>query len=118
MSKATYIYSYEEIIARLIQRLELIAPLSGYRYEIGMYADNSTQPPVITVKVWYHDENEFVYEYVIDQNTTLEEFEFWLHHIGDVVDTCNLAYADDITYQEALEKKRQQEEERIKNLPF
>lgn len=118
MNNIYSIYSYEEIIGRLIQRLELIAPLSGYRYEIGMYADNSTQPPVITVKVWYYDENDFIYEYGIDQNTTLEEFDFWLHHLGEVVDTCNLAYADDITYQEALEKKRKLQEEQNKNLPF
>lgn len=118
MSKAIYIYSYEEIIARLIQRLELLAPLSGYRYEINMFADNATQPPVITVKVWYYDENLFIYEYGIDQNTTLEEFEFWLRQLREVVDTCNLAYADDITYQEAMEKKRKMQEEHNKNLPF
>ena len=116
-----FIYTDIEIIRRVIERTNELRALSNIQVEIGYYADHCTEPPVKRVKLstWERD----IYEFVIDQNTTLEEFRDELTRLSNIVTIANRAYDNNIDYFEQVKRDLIAEQARRKesgeeDLPF
>lgn len=112
------IHTQQELIVRLLNELDLIAPLSGFCTVLKVEADNATEPAIITVGV--HDREEFVmlFDYTIDQNTTFWEFCLVIRDLHNVIITANYAYENNIKYGEAEKRLEEERKERNKDLPF
>ena len=115
------IYSYAEILSRLITATSPLEGPSGYPVSIHFDADNSTEPPVIQVMIYEGGAAPPIYSNGIDQNTTLNGFENILSDINDVVSACIEADNRQVSYSQFQREKRdvitpQREEEDF--LPF
>lgn len=114
------IYTMEEIFGRIYFCLNQMHPLCGYTYILRVYADNATEPPYLTLNIFDMDCDRkcSIFELVVDQNTRIETFEYWIQDLCRCVNVINRAYGENITYNEALKLIAKEEEQQNKNLPF
>lgn len=119
MKRPAYHYlEYGEIIERF---LAATAPLCGpscFPVDINFSADNMTEPPIISCKVYVPGREgkwEIIFDDGVDQNTPMEQFLSSLARLRKVVHTCLKAIQEGTTYEEQLDKPVADENE---DLPF
>ena len=114
------IYTMEEIFGRIYFCLNQMRPLCGYPYSLRVDADNATEPPYLTLNIFNMDWDRkcSIFELVVDQNTRIDDFEYWMKELCRCINVINRAYDEKITYNEALKLIAKEEEEQNKNLPF
>lgn len=86
MTGKTLLYNileYDEIIRRILQVTTPLNGPTGYPVEIQYYAPNDCEPPKIGIVITEHGSNgsgdHSVFDRLIDQNATYQEFEDMLH---------------------------------------
>ena len=114
------IHTIQELVMRLLNELDLLAPLGGYYTELKVEADNATEPAIISVHIYEGQKRSYPtpFECFVDQNTTYWEFCSIIHNLHNAVVTANKAFEDKIDYFEAVKRLEEERKERYKDLPF
>jgi hypothetical protein len=123
------VLEYDEIMRRLINVAAPLMGPTGYPVMIVFCADNECEPPKIEVRVIEYGKQgtnaHAVFEHVIDQNTTCEEFNMVIYGKGycsmqSAVELCASASRNKTTYAEECQKRLDQEYSDMKeeDLPF
>lgn len=99
--RAQYIYSTSEIVSRFIVLTETFTGPTLYPVQITYSADNATEPPVIRCEVFrhtgdIHHPTEHLFDAVVDQNTTLAEFDGILSILQKLSERITEALARDV----------------------
>lgn len=118
--KAQDIYSNSEIMSRFIMLTESFTGPTLYPVQIGYSADNATEPPVIRCEVFrwtgdVHHPTEHLFDAVVDQNTTLEEFEKMTAKLNIVAKRILESMSTDVPIEEIIDRG---EAVSIPDLPF
>jgi len=117
VTKALGVYSYAEIIQRFISKTDHLEGPSGYPVEIGYNADNSTEPPVVSLKVF--EGTECIFDTYVDQNTALHQFNKELSRLSIVIAVCLSAINEHSTFKDEWDKiYGHKEEQTDDDLPF
>lgn len=121
------IHTINEIVARILEELERLDPLSGFYTELKVVANNATEPEVIYVKMeeelYIQEEHRTklntLFDYFIDQNTPYEAFYEVINSIIKTVNIANYSHENRIfNYYKAAEQRRKAQEEAEKEIPF
>ncbi len=102
------VYTPDEIIRRILKETEPLEGPTCYPVEIGYYAGNTCEPPFVKAEVYRYGEDSgqhLVFSTILDQNTTLEDFNDQICHVlRDKVDLCLKALKNGTSYEEELRK--------------
>ena len=104
------IYSYGEIIKRLIAATDPLSGPSCYPVSICYEAGNQTEPPCIFCEVAALQSDgscKTLFEMMMDQNTTYRQFETELTALEAVVKNCCEAITSGISYEQLLEQRNE-----------
>lgn len=122
------LYDYDEIIRRIIGTT---SPLSGptcFAVLITYSAPNDVEPPSIEIDIYDNgcedSLQQHIFGRIIDQNTTIEDYDRMMCSLHEVVDICLEARKHQESFYEARVKQQKRREERRKEqvergeLPF
>lgn len=112
-SMAINVYQYDEIIRRIIDSIRPLEEMTGYPYEIKMYADNASAPPCVEVSIyeWRKDRHCVILYYIIYQNTSVSMFDDMLKELHHTAVLCNTASLKKTSYNIEKEEERKKSAE-------
>lgn len=115
--KAQATYTDDEIIRRVIEAASPVSGPSGYPLTIKYVADNSTEPPVIYIDLCEGVELS-VFDFYVDQNTNLSEFNNAMDILSRRAELCARAVVNKTDYETERDKERKRNQPTDEELPF
>lgn len=113
---ALNVYSYDEIIRRIIDGSSPVSGPTGYMVEINFIAPNDCEPPIVTAYIT-ENRKDVICNISVDQNTTLEHFEFELRRWNEDAELCRKASDNRTSYREQI-KYIKSKSEACADMPF
>lgn len=119
MSKLHYIYSRLEILDRVLRALAPVdEALSCCPFTIKLTEDNSTEPTVIEIDLYENCGRNHLWNYIIDQNTDLDDFEYWMKDLHLHAELAALGSKNNTCFETELKAYNKRKEQENKDLPF